>query len=91
MFILTLLISASINCAFFHQNTFTLKVKNAPVGSQVFLDGAPKGNVNPNGTLILESIEPCKHSLRIKAKDFPDYKEVISGNAGEVLEIFPAF
>lgn len=62
---------------------FTLVVKGAPAGSEVFVNNIKAGVAGEDGTLRLANLEEGEKSLRISRAGFADFESTLSGKKGE--------
>jgi formylglycine-generating enzyme required for sulfatase activity len=60
----------------------TLLVHSSP-GAAVYLDDAPHGTTDANGTLVLADASPGPHNVRVSATGKKDYKQQINIVAGQ--------
>jgi serine/threonine protein kinase/formylglycine-generating enzyme required for sulfatase activity len=63
---------------------FSLVVKGAPPGSQVFINEARRDTVANDGGLKVSGLDPGKLNLRVSHEGFADFITTISGAKGEV-------
>ncbi|HEY7913127.1 MAG TPA: bifunctional serine/threonine-protein kinase/formylglycine-generating enzyme family protein [Blastocatellia bacterium] len=61
---------------------FTLVVRSAPAGSQVFVNGQPRGAVGPEGALRLEGLSAVDTAVRVSREGFTDFETSVTGKEG---------
>lgn len=65
---------------------FTVNVKNAKPGSQIFVDETRLGVTNPDGTIDLNGLEAGKERvILVRKKGFKDYTKPVKGANGETV------
>lgn len=82
-----------LGVAFFLWQTsgFTIKVKNAKAGSQIFLDDVRLGVTNPDGTTDLNGLEAGKERIiLVRKKGFKDFSKALKGTNGETVTLVVA-
>ena len=62
---------------------FTLVVKGAPTGSQVFINDVRREAVASDGALKVSNIDPGSVKVRVSREGFTDYMTMLTGNQGE--------
>ena len=63
---------------------FTLVVKGAPSGSQVFINSVPRAAVAADGALRVAGLDPGSVSVRVSHEGFSDFMTTVAGSKGEI-------
>lgn len=50
-------------------------LRGLPHGAQIFIDDKPRATVEQSGAVVIDEIEPGRHSLRISHPEYNDYTE----------------
>ena len=67
---------------------FTLVLKFAPAGSNVYLDGASKGVTRGDGSITIDGIEAEKKRLvKVTKENCTDFNDTVLGENGETKEL----
>jgi formylglycine-generating enzyme required for sulfatase activity len=67
---------------------YRIVVRDAPAGSEVFLNGEKRGEVGSGGELELSGLEPGKaYELTVRREGFMELKQVFTGEGGEEARI----
>ena len=66
---------------------FTIQVKGAPAGSEVYINDARRDSVGSDGTLKLAGLPAGQVALRITHQGFADFTTTVSGNKGEARSV----
>ncbi|NNE97688.1 MAG: OmpA family protein [Pyrinomonadaceae bacterium] len=65
---------------------FTVNVKNAKPGSEIFVDQTRFGTTKPDGTVDLHGLEAGKERIiLVRKKGFKDYSKAVKGENGETV------
>ena len=67
--------------------TFAVTVKGAPAGSEVWVDNKALGVTDPNGSIILNNLEPGERVITINHPNYTCEKYPVKGSAGETPEL----
>ena len=62
---------------------FTLVVKGAPAGSQVFVNETPRDAVAADGALKVTGVDPGQVNVRVSHEGFTDFMTTLTGSKGE--------
>jgi serine/threonine-protein kinase len=63
---------------------FTLMVRGAPSGSQVYINDVRREAVAANGAIKVSDIDPGEVKVRVSREGFTDYLTTLTGNKGEI-------
>ena len=69
-------------------STFTLKVLNAPRGSQVYVDEVRTGVSQADGSINVQSLRAgAQREVRVAHEGYADWRTTVTGQPGEVREL----
>lgn len=83
-----LLIGLAIYLFWSFNQTFTLKILDAPYGSKVFVDEVPVGVPQQGGVILAQGFEPDKpREVRVSHEGYVDWRTTVEGKRGETRVI----
>ncbi len=88
MFSFAVLVLLGVWFFFTGPSSFTVRVKGAQPFSQFFVDGGRWGVTNAEKTVDLVGLRPGKRKIIIRKKGYTDDEQEVTGESGDVLEIF---
>jgi formylglycine-generating enzyme required for sulfatase activity len=71
----------------FSQVGFTMVVRGAPPGSDVFVDNVSRGVTAKDGSIKVLGLKPGKRVVRVSHDGYSDFNTTVSGQDGEVKTI----
>src|SRR2546426_1147896 len=63
---------------------FTVMVKGAPAGSQVFVNETRRDAVTADGALRVTGVDPGRVNVRVSHEGYTDYMTTVTGNKGDI-------
>jgi formylglycine-generating enzyme required for sulfatase activity/serine/threonine protein kinase len=66
---------------------FTLVIRGAPPGSDVYVDNIRRGVTAADGTIKVPDLKAGKRLVRVSHKDYTDFNTSVSGNDGETRSV----
>jgi formylglycine-generating enzyme required for sulfatase activity len=86
-FLFAVLVAAVVLYFLLSQPGFTLEVRGAPPGSDVFIDNVSRGVTTSSGSIRVKGLKAGKRLLRVSHAGYTDFNDTVSGKDGEVKSI----
>ncbi|HKV38932.1 MAG TPA: bifunctional serine/threonine-protein kinase/formylglycine-generating enzyme family protein [Blastocatellia bacterium] len=85
--LLLLIVSLTLFLAFMPAPGFTLEVRGAPAGSDVFVDRTRYGLSHPDGRITIAGLRAGTRTVKVSHDGYSSFEDVITGRDGETRTV----
>jgi serine/threonine protein kinase/formylglycine-generating enzyme required for sulfatase activity len=86
--VLLLIAALTLFLGFMPNPGFTLEVRGAPAGSDLYVDKVRFGLGRADGTIVVPGLRPGSRTVRVGHDGYSEFEDVITGRDGEVKTVF---